>query len=150
MKSKSSARLPRFSLLFVCALLVAVGGLSTALAALEGPEIGKAAPDFTLTDTEGNTTQLSALKGKVVVLVFWASWCPHCVKEMPRLQEKWTRWQKKGVQVIAVTRHSKGQTTEVVQAYIEKNALTYPVVVDPGATSRSYNVSGIPAAVWQL
>jgi len=109
--------------------------------------LGKEAPTLDFTEVVGETPgTMESMKGKVVVLVFWATWCPHCRKHMPKLQKEWERWESKGVEVIAVTRHSKGQTTESVQTYATENGLTYPIVVDPGSTSRSYNVSGIPAA----
>ncbi len=109
--------------------------------------LGKPAPPLDVQEILGEDPgTLAALKGKVVVLVFWATWCPHCRKEMPKLEKQWARWKEKDVQVIAVTRHSKGQTTEAVQTYIDENSLTYPIVVDAGSTSRSYNVAGIPAA----
>ncbi len=109
--------------------------------------LGKEAPLLEYTEVVGDAPgTLASMKGKVVVLVFWATWCPHCRKHMPVLQAEWERWRDKGVQVIAVTRHSKGQTTDSVRTYAEENGLTYPIVVDPGGTSRAYNVSGIPAA----
>jgi peroxiredoxin/outer membrane protein assembly factor BamD (BamD/ComL family) len=109
--------------------------------------LGKPAPPIGYTEVIGEAPgTIESYDGKVVVLVFWATWCPHCRKEMPKLEEQWARWQKDGVQVIAVTRHSKGQTTESVQTYATENGLSYPIIVDPGDISRAYNVSGIPAA----
>jgi peroxiredoxin len=109
--------------------------------------LGKPAPPLDIEEILGEDPgTLASLKGKVVVLVFWATWCPHCRKHMPKLEQQWVRWKDKGVQVIAVTRHTKGQTTEDVQTYIDENSITYPVAVDGGTTSRSYNIAGIPAA----
>jgi len=151
MKSKSSARLPRFSLLFVCALLVAVGGLSTALAALEGPEIGKAAPDFTLTDTEGNTTQLSALKGKVVVLEWFNPDCPFVVyahgKKGP-LTEQVPRVLADGVVWLAINSGAPGKQGADPKRNVSARSeygMNYPVLLDPkGEVGRMYGAKTTP------
>jgi cytochrome c biogenesis protein CcmG/thiol:disulfide interchange protein DsbE len=66
------------------------------------PRIGTAAPEFTLQDSQ-NTITLSQLRGQVVVLNFWATWCPPCVEEMPSLVEMQRRMKAKGVTVLAVS-----------------------------------------------
>jgi len=66
------------------------------------PRIGTAAPDFTVQDSE-HAVSLSQLKGKVVVLNFWATWCPPCIEEMPSLVRMQQRMQPKGVTVLAVS-----------------------------------------------
>jgi cytochrome c biogenesis protein CcmG/thiol:disulfide interchange protein DsbE len=66
------------------------------------PRIGSAAPDFTVQDSQ-NTVKLSQLRGQVVVLNFWASWCAPCVEEMPSLVELQRRMKSRGVTVIAVS-----------------------------------------------
>jgi cytochrome c biogenesis protein CcmG, thiol:disulfide interchange protein DsbE len=66
------------------------------------PRIGMAAPDFTVRDSE-RTVTLSQLKGQVVVLNFWATWCPPCIEEMPSLVEMQQRMKAKGVTVLAVS-----------------------------------------------
>lgn len=90
--------------------------------------------------------QVSDHRGKVVMLVFWATWCPHCRKEMPKLEEMWQSNKDGDFMMIAVTRNSRGQTTEKVREYASENGLTMPIAIDPGGTSRAYGVSGIPAA----
>ncbi|MGD1021341.1 MAG: TlpA disulfide reductase family protein [Candidatus Sulfotelmatobacter sp.] len=66
------------------------------------PRIGSAAPDFTVHDA-GQTVTLSQLKGQVVVLNFWATWCPPCIEEMPSLVQMQQRMKTKGVTVLAVS-----------------------------------------------
>jgi cytochrome c biogenesis protein CcmG/thiol:disulfide interchange protein DsbE len=66
------------------------------------PRIGTAAPDFTVKDADREAT-LSNLRGKVVVLNFWATWCPPCVEEMPSLVQMQSRLKDKGVIVLAVS-----------------------------------------------
>lgn len=110
--------------------------------------LGKPAPALDVSEWVGPAAgTLESLRGKVVVLVFWATWCPHCRKAMPTVEEDlWKKWKDKGVTVIAVTRNTKGQTTESVRQYIDENGYTVPVAIDAGGTSRAYGVSGIPAS----
>ncbi len=89
---------------------------------------------------------IEELRGKTVLLVFWATWCPHCRREMPNMEELWQANKDKDFVLLAVTKNSKGQTTDKVREYLAENGLTIPVAIDTGTTSRNYNVSGIPAA----
>ena len=109
--------------------------------------LGKEAPLLEIEEWLGDDMgQITDLKGKAVMLVFWATWNPHCRKEMPQLEELWQKHKDDDFVLIAVTRHSRGQTTDKVVEYVSSNGLTYPIAVDTGATSRAYGVSGIPAA----
>jgi cytochrome c biogenesis protein CcmG/thiol:disulfide interchange protein DsbE len=76
--------------------------LSACYSGSRPPRIGSPAPDFTLTDS-GRSVTLSQLKGQVVVLNFWATWCPPCIEEMPSLVRMQQRMQSKGVTVLAVS-----------------------------------------------
>jgi outer membrane protein assembly factor BamD (BamD/ComL family)/thiol-disulfide isomerase/thioredoxin len=118
-------------------------------AALESLELlGQVAPELAVAEWIGPVGKTIAdSRGKPVLLVFWATWCPHCRKEMPRLEaDIWKKYKEKGLQVVAVTRHSRGQTNEKVVEYRDENSITMPIAVDSGTTSRAYGVSGIPAA----
>jgi peroxiredoxin len=109
--------------------------------------MNKEAPALEIEEWLGDDLgQISDHRGKAVLLVFWATWCPHCRKEMPKLQELWQKHQDDDFMLIAVTRNSRGQTTEKVREYASENGLTMPIAIDPGGTSRAYGVSGIPAA----
>jgi cytochrome c biogenesis protein CcmG/thiol:disulfide interchange protein DsbE len=85
----------------IVSLLVLLA-LSSCYSGSRPPRIGKAAPDFTIRDSE-RAVSLSQLKGKVVVLNFWATWCPPCIEEMPSLVRMQQRMQAKGVTVLAVS-----------------------------------------------
>jgi cytochrome c biogenesis protein CcmG/thiol:disulfide interchange protein DsbE len=101
-------------------------GKNVASAALGGekPE----APDFTLPELDGTgEITLSSLRGSVVVLNFWASWCPPCKDEAPALQDAWERWQDRGVVVLGVDAQD---LTADARAFVEKYDLTYPNVRD--------------------
>ena len=90
----------RFPGAIVSALILLA--LSGCYSGTRPPRIGTAAPDFTVRDSE-HAVSLSELKGKVVVLNFWATWCPPCIEEMPSLVRMQQRMQAKGVTVLAVS-----------------------------------------------
>jgi len=83
-------------------ILLASLGLSGCWSGTRPSRIGSAAPDFTVRDSE-RTVTLSQLKGQVVVLNFWATWCPPCIEEMPSLVQMQQRMKAKGVTVLAVS-----------------------------------------------
>jgi len=92
--------MPRFSgAVFSASILFALSGCYSGT---RPPRIGTPAPDFTVRDSE-HAVSLSQLKGKVVVLNFWATWCPPCIEEMPSLMRMQQRMKAKGVTVLAVS-----------------------------------------------
>jgi peroxiredoxin len=106
---------------------------------------GKAAQDFALPDLQGNQVSLSQFKGKVVVLDFWATWCPPCRKEMPELQTLFEKYKDKDVQVIAV---STDDTTEPVEAFVKDNSISFLVLHgsrdEMRAIDQFYKITAIP------
>lgn len=100
------------------------------------------APDFSLKDLEGRTVSLSSLKGKVVLLNFWATWCPSCVAEMPSLNKLYHSMKSRGLEVIGVS--TDGSPAEV-REYVQKKGLAFRVVVDESRdVSRKYRVFSLP------
>ncbi len=96
---------------------------------------------FTLTGLDGKTWSLSALRGHVVLLNFWATWCPPCRKEMPDMEELHQRFQEKGLVVLAVSDEDR----ETVASFEEKQKYTFPILLDPDRkVNTSFNVEGIP------
>jgi cytochrome c biogenesis protein CcmG, thiol:disulfide interchange protein DsbE len=87
---------------FVIIVVLATLTLSGCWSGTRPSRIGSAAPDFTVRDSE-RTVTLSQLKGQVVVLNFWATWCPPCIEEMPSLVQMQQRMKAKGVTVLAVS-----------------------------------------------
>jgi thiol-disulfide isomerase/thioredoxin len=109
--------------------------------------LGKDAPELEVTEWVGEDLgSLASLRGQNVVVVFWATWCPACKRTMPSIQEFYERNKGDDFAMIAVTRNSKGQTTDKVRDYMAENNYTFPVAIDTGASSRAYGVTGIPAA----
>ena len=106
---------------------------------------GKAAPDFTLAGMDDKDVQLSKLKGSVVVLDFWATWCPPCRASLPHLDKLRDETQKDGVQVFAVNlEEDKAQ----IAKFVADTKLTTPVLLDAtGATAQAYGAAAIPQSV---
>jgi cytochrome c biogenesis protein CcmG, thiol:disulfide interchange protein DsbE len=101
------------------------------------------APDFTLDDLSGDgELRLSALRGKVVVLNFWASWCIPCKDEAPILQSAWERYRDRGVVIVGIDAQDfKGDARKFAERY----ALTYRLLFDGhGSTLGRYGVSAFP------
>lgn len=113
--------------------------LSTRVEAGDAP----AAPDFTLPSLDGNgDVTLSDLRGKVVVLNFWASWCLPCRDEAPLLESAWQRWQDRGVVVLGIDAQDfKADARKFVAKYDQ----TYPNAHDgSGETLGRYGITGFP------
>jgi len=108
---------------------------------------GRAAPDLSLQSLDGTPVLLSQLRSNVVVLDFWATWCPPCRKSLPHLQSvsQDPALRKKGLKVLAIDlRESKDE----VQKFLTQNAYSFPVALDlDGATAKRYLVQGIPTTV---
>ncbi len=111
---------------------------------------GKTAPDFTLTDITGKQHKLSDYRGKDVMLVFWATWCPPCVKEIPDLIElrKSIGEDKLAMLAISYISTMPPNTTEVVKGFVERQRINYTVLsVNRSDVSTPYNqISGIPSS----
>ncbi len=131
-------------------LFVTVAALAVVLASLAyglisrggGPLREGPAPDFTLKLFDGGEVSLADLQGQVVVLNFWASWCPPCREEAPMLEAVWQRYRGQRVTVIGVDY----QDTEApALAFIEEFGITYPNGPDTRSRiAKSYGVQGVP------
>ncbi len=131
---------------FVGAIVALMVIASISNADVEGL-VGKDAPDFTLTTLDDKEVKLSGQKGKVVVLDFWATWCPPCIKALPHLQKLAADKElaDKGLVVWGVNaQEAKGK----VSAFMEKNSYTFGVPMDTkGTTMKAYGIEGIPTQI---
>jgi len=112
----------------------------------EGSQPGQRAPTFSAADLTGRTQALSRYRGKVLVLHFWASWCPYCRGEIPKLQTVQQQFSQ-GVRVLTV---SVDEDVGALQRFVASSGLSYPVIVDRRAgtsLARQYGVSGIPVTL---
>jgi len=104
---------------------------------------GTEAPGFRLSSLTGGERDLASWRGKVVVLNFWATWCPPCVAEMPSLERLSRALGPEGLAVVTVSVDEDGKTLE---AFVKEHALTLPVLRDPGGrvAAGEYRTTGYP------
>lgn len=106
-------------------------------------QVGEQAPAFSLKDNDGNTITLESLKGKVVVLNFWATWCPPCRAEIPDFKKVYAEYKDKDVEIIGVSLDHKGW--DVITPFLKKWEINYSVVLGGAKIARDYgNIRSIP------
>jgi peroxiredoxin len=127
-------------------ILLVTGAVGLALAggllalARRGPTL---APDFAVPDLTGKTVRLSGLRGKVVVLNLWATWCPPCVEEMPSMEQLHAELGDAEFALLAVSQDEDGK--RVVAPFVERMHLSFPVLLDPEReVGDRFGVSGYP------
>ena len=127
--------------LLVFCLLVATGLLPACLEE-KGTQVGNLAPDFQLQNLDGQTVSLSNLRGKPVLINFWATWCGYCVDEMPYIQEIYEAWLAQGLEVLAI---NDAESAARVKDFIQDNSLSFTVLLDTSRrVAQQYNVTGYP------
>ncbi|MGH7828969.1 MAG: TlpA disulfide reductase family protein, partial [Candidatus Binatia bacterium] len=90
-----------------------------------GPQLGSIAPDFTLEDRQKNPVSLSSLRGKAVLLNFWASWCGPCLQEMPSIEALYRRYKDKGFVVLGVSLDEEGW--KAVGEFLKQVSVSFPI-----------------------
>lgn len=131
------------SIVLLAAIVVAAAifGLALARQKETQPTAG-AAPDFTVTSFDGETIRLADLRGKIVVLNFWASWCVPCKQEAPVLETIWQRYRDRDVVVLGV---AYVDAYNASLEFIDEFGLTYPNAPDQGTVvSDRYHITGVP------
>jgi peroxiredoxin len=112
---------------------------ATEILAANDADIEKA--DFTLKDLHDKPWTLSELRGKIVMVNFWATWCPPCRKEMPDLDALYKHFQKRGLVILAISDEDAAR----VKTFIAGKGISYNVLLDPGRKVNTlFNVMGIP------
>lgn len=103
---------------------------------------GSKPPQFELADLEGNLQQLSDYEGKAVVVNFWGTFCPPCVKEMPEFERQYMKWKDQGLVVLAI---NLSEDTLTVNNFVRRFELNYPILRDVNRkTERSYGLKSYP------
>jgi thiol-disulfide isomerase/thioredoxin len=106
-----------------------------------GPEIGAQAPDFELERINGGTLRLSDLRGRPVLVNFWATWCGPCILEMPNIQKYYEKYSGQ-FEVVAV---NADESQRSVDKFVKDIGVTFPVVLDPGLKIQAlYRPRGLP------
>ena len=122
-------------------LLALLAGRLT-LGAAPAPLIGSAAPDFALADLEGNPVRLADLRGRPVIVNFWASYCASCVEEFPLLKTAMTEHRAGGLAVVGIVFQDR---SEAARAFMGRMQATWPAAMDvTGEVAQSYGVFAPP------
>jgi peroxiredoxin len=117
------------------------GQFRVAMAQLEADDRKREHPDFTLKDLSGKTWTFADLRGKVVLVNFWATWCPPCRKEMPDFETLYGRFHSQGLVVLGISDEEAAK----VEPFIRERKVSFPVLLDPGRKVNDlFVVQGIP------
>ncbi len=117
------------------------GQYRAAIARLEADDRKREHPEFTLKDLSGKTWTFAELRGKVVLVNFWATWCPPCRKEMPDLETLYRRFGSQGLVVLGISDEEAAK----VEPFIRERKVSFPVLLDPGRkVNEMFVVEGIP------
>ncbi|MBA7538835.1 Thiol-disulfide oxidoreductase ResA [subsurface metagenome] len=133
-----------WSTLFFTTGLGAAESLDSAFYALgfRLPEKTLPAVDFELEDLGGNLISLSSMRGKVIFLNFWATWCPPCRAEMPSMEELYNRFASRDFEIVAVDLQEKNKQ---VSKFVNDNGLTFKILLDKtGNIGAAYGARSIP------
>ncbi|MEK4083590.1 thiol-disulfide oxidoreductase ResA [Psychrobacillus sp. FSL K6-1415] len=105
-------------------------------------QVGDEAPDFVLTDMNGEKHQLSDYRGQGVFLNFWGTWCKPCEREFPLMDQQYQEVKDEGLQILAV---NIGESNFAVQKFIDRLGLTFPVLIDDNkSVMETYNINPLP------
>lgn len=133
-------------ILLLAALAVIGGGLYIYgnMPSTQAVLAGDTAPDFQLEDTQGNRVSLAALRGKIVMVNFWATWCPPCIEEMPSMERLYEAMgDDENFVMLAINTEKDGRSA--VAEFLKKTPYTFPILYDDkGVTQESYGVYKFP------
>jgi peroxiredoxin len=114
---------------------------AAAVSKLEADNARRDQADFTLADLDGKPWTLKEQRGKVVLLNFWATWCPPCRKEMPDLEKLYQQFKDQGLVILAIS----DEDASKVRPFIAQQKVTYPILLDPGRKVNGlFQIQGIP------
>lgn len=139
---KSGIRIAALSLLLVLIVVTCSGAEPDAV---EGVSVGSRARDFSLESLDGEVVSLSDLRGSVVLVNFWATWCPPCQAEIPDFEEAYRERAGDGFVVLGV---NVEEPADQVLPFVTDTGITYPVVLDrDGRVRREYRALGLPTSL---
>ena len=142
----------RFTVLLIAVLLIG-GGIIIAARDFSGrsrvstsaaPQIGFAAPDFDLEALTSGGLKLSDLRGKVVMVNMWASWCSPCRAEMPAIDHVYQQYRAQGLEVVAINTTFQDSEADA-RSFVQELGVDFPIALDrDGATSKRYALQAMP------
>ena len=121
---------------------------STQVSAAKGSGLGinQTAPDFTLKTLDDKEVKLSDYRGKIVILNFWATWCPPCKEEIPQMEKYYkTQAKDEGVEILAVNLTNSDKDKGYIRDFVKSHEMTFPVLLDEnGEVQKQYEIMTIP------
>jgi thiol-disulfide isomerase/thioredoxin len=107
-------------------------------------KVGDVVPDIAFTTMDGKSITLKSLRGKVVMLNFWGSWCSPCREEMPTMQKMYEKVKGQHFEIVAI---NLGETEVAVTAFVKQNKLTFPIWMDKNKVAgKIFNIDSIPVS----
>lgn len=151
MKNKFLPYYPYISALILVLGLIwiwasAVDPAQLAQQGIQAPQEGLLAPEFTLNTLSGETIALKDLRGRPVLINFWASWCPPCRSEMPAMETMYSEFQAADLEILAVNVTYQDRLADA-ENFVQENQLTFPILLDrTGVVSELYQISSLPTS----
>ena len=134
----------QFIAIFIAIIVMFTNGQTYAQQTMQAMPGNPVAKDFKLKNLDGEFVSLSDFKGQVVMINFWATWCPPCRKEMPSMQRAWEQYQKNDIMMLAV--HIGGDVDEI-WSFVSEYNLDFPVLIDGNSkVSNAWPILGIPTS----
>jgi cytochrome c-type biogenesis protein len=128
------------------AFLVAVAATLLACGGPDRPTIGAAAPPYAAATLDGDSVSLEQLRGQVVLLNLWATWCVPCRTETPYLQSVFETYRDRGLRVVGVSQ-DVGEARRDIEEFVEEYGVTYSILHDPQMRGLDlYRVNGLPGS----
>lgn len=153
-ESNLSSRKRRWEIIMLASLAAGIlwtvvsrvpSAVGAPLSSSPNPREGFLAPDFTLDTLGGEKVTLSELRGKIVVVNIWATWCPPCRAETPALETSYEQYKDLGVVILGVDLTNQDLISDV-KAFVQEFSLTYPILLDrDGSVSQLYQIKGLPS-----
>lgn len=153
MKTKTFAN-NRYTVLSILVLALAAGWIWVTRVPVSGatsgdisaPRTGFQAPGFSLDSSSGEIISLSEQNDKIILVNFWASWCPPCRAEMPAIQQVYQDYKDDGLVVLGINATNQDDIT-AVKSFVAENQLSFPILFDrDGEVSRQYNLHALPTS----
>lgn len=131
--------------LLICLAAVAASPVAAGSGELKPVKGAVVAADFAAADLQGHAMRFGTLRGKVVLLNFWATWCPPCLKEMPAMERLHRAYKDRGLVVLGLSQDQAG--ADKVRAFVDKLQVTFPIWHDrDGLVGRQYSIPGVPTS----